>query len=295
MKSRTRTTRPRCEPSKQGSFAFTAIVIGGAIVLGILGAFLLYPQKAVNDRKVSSEGQDLTIYENGKSQGSGASATKNPFAGMTATERSKQLGISLDDFREHSSLLLLVNKSHAIDEAYVPEDLQTVEVNVKGSHNQLRKPAAQAYERMVRAAAKDGVQLELGSGFRSGEVQKGIWQDYASRNGKDQADRFSARGGYSEHQTGLAIDFVTGYGESDGINYADDFEKTDEGKWLYNNAWKYGFILRYPKGKEAITGYMYEPWHYRYVGKKWAQSIHEVSPDFSFEEFFCVQGGTEYK
>ena len=87
------------------------------------------------------------------------------------------------------------------------------------------------------------------------------------------------RAGYSEHQTGLALDIVT-YGAS-----MDTFENTDEFKWLSDNAYKYGFILRYPKGKEKLTGYSYESWHYRYVGKDVAKKIHDL--DITYDEYYA--------
>jgi LAS superfamily LD-carboxypeptidase LdcB len=104
------------------------------------------------------------------------------------------------------------------------------------------------------------------SGFRSYSTQNTLYNKYVARDGKAEADRYSARPGHSEHQTGLAFD----------LNSLDQsFENTKEGKWLAENCWKYGFIIRYPKGKESVTGYMFEPWHVRYLGKEVAKKVYE--------------------
>ena len=106
-------------------------------------------------------------------------------------------------------------------------------------------------------------------------MQKNLYNNYVKRDGAQNADRYSARPGYSEHQTGLAFD----------INYADSrFEGTDQAIWLAENAYKYGFILRYPEGKEHITGYMYEPWHYRYIGVENAAKI--FASGLTLEEYY---------
>lgn len=114
-----------------------------------------------------------------------------------------------------------------------------------------------AFSKLKSAASAEGVELKIISGFRSYNSQKSIYNNYVKRDGKTQADTYSARAGHSEHQTGLAIDV-------NSLNF--DFADTKEGQWLQNNAYKYGFIIRYPKGKENITGYRYEPWHLRYIG-----------------------------
>lgn len=114
-----------------------------------------------------------------------------------------------------------------------------------------------AFSKLKSAASVEGVELKIISGFRSYNSQKSIYNNYVKRDGKTQADTYSARAGHSEHQTGLAIDV-------NSLNF--DFADTKEGQWLQNNAYKYGFIIRYPKDKENITGYRYEPWHLRYIG-----------------------------
>lgn len=139
-------------------------------------------------------------------------------------------------------------------------------------------PTAQAaFNEMAAAAAKDGLSLAICSGFRSYDFQNTLYNNYCNRDGKAAADRFSARPGHSEHQTGLAMD----------INYAgDSFNNTPEAKWIAENCWKYGFILRYPEGKEAITGYKYESWHVRYLGKDWAKTIYDSG--LTLEEYLNI-------
>ena len=107
-------------------------------------------------------------------------------------------------------------------------------------------------------------ELYISSGFRSYTLQKSLYERYCARDGKAAADRYSARPGNSEHQTGYAIDLNT-------ITYS--FANTTEGKWIAANCYKYGFILRYPKEKEDVTGIVYEPWHWRYVGVEYAKKI----------------------
>lgn len=133
-------------------------------------------------------------------------------------------------------------------------------------------PAArEAFEKMAAEAKLFGFHLHAFSTYRSYEYQTTLYKRYVDRDGEDEADRYSARPGYSEHQTGLAFDI----GE---VNYeqhwaSSSFGETEAGKWLAANAHRYGFILRYPKGKENVTGYMHESWHFRYVGEQAAEEI----------------------
>ena len=147
--------------------------------------------------------------------------------------------------------ILIANKTYPLPKSYNPG----VDAEAKKAFNQ-----------MAAAAKKDGIKLFIRSGFRSYSVQKSLYNGYVSRDGKAAADRYSARAGHSEHQTGLAFD----------INSSNSsFEGTKEAKWLAKNSYKYGFILRYPKGKESVTGYIFEPWHFRYIGKEKAKLVYE--------------------
>ncbi len=179
---------------------------------------------------------------------------------------------------------VLVNKNYRLPDNFRPDDL--VEPNIpfifkeKSEKRLLRKEAARALEELFAGAKEDGIYLAGVSGFRSHSTQKWLFENYVKTRGEAEARRFSAMPGHSEHQTGLAMD-VAG---SDGKCAAQDcFGDTKEAKWLADHAHEYGFIIRYPKGKEAVTGYKYEPWHLRYVGKGLAQAV--VGQNLTLDEY----------
>lgn len=179
---------------------------------------------------------------------------------------------SLDDGN-----LILVNKFYHLPDKYEPKDLVTLSSKYnKGANNKMRKEAAEAFMKMVDAALLDNIILKNASAYRSYDYQLDLYDSYVKRDGKKNADIYSARPGYSEHQTGLCSD----------INTIDSsFHGTSEANWLLKNAYKYGFIIRFPKDKEKITGYKYEPWHYRYVGEKVAKKIYENN--LTLEEYYA--------
>lgn len=164
---------------------------------------------------------------------------------------------------EASSLRVVVNKKHKLPSDYTP-----VLANVEGS--KLRPEAAEALQLMFADARSAGHDIKVISGYRSYSTQVSVYNNYVSQYGRAQADTFSARPGHSEHQTGLAVDvgYANGYCELEIC-----LGQTDFGIWLELNAPSYGFIIRYPEGKEALTGYQYEPWHLRYVGTDLAEAI----------------------
>ena len=164
--------------------------------------------------------------------------------------------------------VLLANKTYSLPASYDPKGLT--------------KETSAAFKKMQTAAYKDGISLWVCSGYRSYYDQRYLYNMYCNRDGKAAADKYSARPGYSDHQTGMAIDVN---------NASDSFGGTREAKWLANNCAKYGFIIRYPKGKEAYTGYQYEPWHIRYVGTPLAQNI--TNSGLSLEEYFGIT--SQYK
>lgn len=135
------------------------------------------------------------------------------------------------------------------------------------------KEARAAFERMAADAKKEGIPLHAFSTFRSYDYQVGLYDRYVKRDGQAAADTYSARPGYSEHQTGLAFD-IGAVGE-EGHYARNSFATTKAGIWVRDNAHRYGFIMRYPEGKEHITGYMYESWHFRYVGETIASDIYK--------------------
>ena len=147
--------------------------------------------------------------------------------------------------------ILIANKTYALPSDYAPG---------------VDPEAESAFYEMQADAAELGLNLYISSGYRSYDYQAGLYQRYVDRSGKAEADRYSARPGHSEHQTGLAFDLNT---------ISDEFKDTDEGKWVAANCHLYGFIVRYPEDKESVTGYMYEPWHIRYLGVDTATAVYE--------------------
>ena len=174
---------------------------------------------------------------------------------------------------------ILVNKYTSLPEKYAPSDVVEMSNWYSYPGNSIRKEVYDAFREMFNAAKEENLTLIVNSSYRTYEVQKEIYDDYESNRGKEYADKYAARPDFSEHQTGLSVDIF-----SPGSNMS-TFEGTDEFKWLSENSYKYGFILRYPKGKEDITGYSYEAWHYRYVGKDLAKKVYDSG--LTYDEYYA--------
>ena len=163
--------------------------------------------------------------------------------------------------------LMLTNKFYSLDNSYNSDNMVKVSKEYSYGENQMvTNVTFDAFLNMFNAAKDEGLTLIINSSYRSYEDQEAIYNEYKNTRGEEYANKIAAKAGFSEHQTGMAIDIQT-YGSS-----ASTFETFDEFKWLQDNAHKYGFILRYPKGKEYLTGYEYESWHYRYVGIEYIDS-----------------------
>jgi len=175
--------------------------------------------------------------------------------------------------------LILVNKFNALSKDYEPEDIVNVSNWYSYAGNSARDIAYQSLISLYNAAKEAGMNIIVNSSYRSYKDQEETYQTFLYRYGKEYADNYAARPGHSEHQTGLAFD-ITPPGAS--MDNHDQFKEFD---WLKDNAHKYGFILRYPEGKTFITGYNYEPWHFRYVGKKIAEKIY--SENITFDEYYA--------
>lgn len=179
---------------------------------------------------------------------------------------------------------ILANKYHYLASDYVPDDLVKVEWKYRfgGESNiiQIRNEVYEAFKLMWNAANEEGHYLMVESGFRTYDYQKKIYDDYAKKRGVTYADSIAARPGYSEHQTGLALDIY-----SKSCSTSNEFKNTKVYEWLLNNSYKYGFILRYPENKNKITGYNFESWHYRYVGVDLATKVHESG--LTFDEYYA--------
>ncbi len=179
---------------------------------------------------------------------------------------------------------LLVNKQISINKEYKSElTIPNVKFVSPGNieKNHMEVCAANALEKMFNSAKSDNINLVAISGYRSYERQEVIYNNNVKEYGIEYANIVSAKPGTSEHQTGLAMDISC---ESIDYQLIEKFENTKEGKWLQDNCYKYGFIIRYPKGKEQITGYIYEPWHVRYVGEDMAKHLYENN--LTLEEYF---------
>ena len=174
--------------------------------------------------------------------------------------------------------VLLVNKYYYLESDFDPKLASIADEYAFYDDMYLNSVAYSHFVDLQNDARKLGYQIYALSAYRSYEDQLSIYNRYKSENGQAYADTWSARPGYSEHQTGLVIDVVS------TSNSLGAFENTNEYIWMKDNSYKYGFILRYPKGKEDITGYSNEPWHYRYVGEEVAQYIFEN--DLCLEEYW---------
>ncbi len=218
---------------------------------------------------------------------SGQVTTKNAHSTQPAGGFNK-MQYSLTD---PTSIWVIVNKKHPLNPRnYVPTDLvvPNVPLRVPGNESmQVRQVTATALETMFAAAKQQGIQLMLSSGYRSYTYQVGLYNGYVQSQGQTVADTQSARPGYSEHQTGLAAD-IEPVSRTCEVELC--FASTPEGEWLAANAYKYGFIIRYLKGYENITGYEYEPWHVRYIGTTLSTEMHKEGI-LTLEQFFGVSGG----
>ncbi|WP_366249239.1 M15 family metallopeptidase [Terribacillus aidingensis] len=186
------------------------------------------------------------------------------------------------------SIEVVVNKTRKFPDGWEPKDLVEPDVPFYFSEHlekrKMRKEAAEALEELFDASQKDGMELVAASGYRSEARQKEIYENNVATQGQEETDKVSSRPGRSEHQTGLAIDLTSA---EMALALEETFIDTDEGKWLAEHAHEYGYIIRYPEGKSDITGYSYEPWHIRYVGKDLAKQIYEEGT--TLEEHFQME------
>lgn len=190
-------------------------------------------------------------------------------------------------------IAVLVNKQRSLPDGFEPANLVQPDVPFSFSGESekklLQEPAARALEQLFAKAEEDGIALNAVSGYRSYDTQAAIYNYNLKTQGEEHTRRYSAFPGTSEHQTGLAMDVSS---PSVGNVLEEIFGETEEGKWLEENCAEFGFIIRYPKGKEAITGYAYEPWHLRYVGPTLAKVL--MDNGLTMEEYFSesIPAGT---
>lgn len=177
-----------------------------------------------------------------------------------------------------SKIDVLVNKYHKLDENYEPSDLTIIDSKYASGTQKLRKEAQIKFEEMASDMAKENLKIYAGSTYRSYTYQKGLYDRYVKKDGFAAAETYSARSGYSEHQLGLAVDIVNGKWD-----YLSENDK--EYDYLVKNSYKYGFILRYPRGSEYITGYMFEDWHFRYLGIELATKV--FNSGLTYDEYIA--------
>ncbi|MGO3147942.1 MAG: M15 family metallopeptidase [Leucobacter sp.] len=209
---------------------------------------------------------------------------------MTAeTQHQPEIHVTERDLVDPSSLSVLVNKLRPLDPIeWVPEDLEYPEVENPSGHP-IRAAAARALEQLAAAASEAGVPVQLVSGYRSYDRQTQLFDGYVERDGVSEAETYSARPGHSEHQTGLAVDLDDGTGHA----LKSSFGQTPAGLWLRAHAHQFGFVLRYEQGEQPVVGYIYEPWHFRYLGTEIAIDMHERGI-INYEEYVGAEAAPDY-
>lgn len=276
-------------------------------LLAVIAAALVFGLRSCNkDKDPSSVSGTDAVEPSGNPSGTdpasqGGEQTPTPAAAVEPTPQ--DIAATMQDYShepgkqaapisvQDENYLILINRTHPLSSDYWPDDLVTVSKTVAGVGNndtkKMRKVAAEAMDKMIAAAAEQGIEIAVRTGFRSYKYQQDLHAGYVQRNGEAKANTFSAKAGESEHQTGLACD-LGGKSQNFGLKY--DFGKTKEGIWCYEHCAEFGFILRFIDGTEDkvgdITGYIYEPWHFRYVGLEPAKEIMEKG--ITLEEYLGV-------
>lgn len=193
---------------------------------------------------------------------------------------------SIADTDASKGELMLVNKFYKLSETYVPSDLVDVSLSYAYEGKQVSKMMYDSLTNMLDAAKESGYNLVVSQGYRSYADQEEAYNDIEASSGVDYADKVAARPGHSEYQTGLSVVVKPLYTEGS------DMENSPEHAWILENAYKYGFILRYPKDKENITGFSYDAWRLRYVGSNAARIIHNENITFDeYYEYYINYGG----
>ncbi|MBC3795742.1 M15 family metallopeptidase [Acetobacterium tundrae] len=252
------------------------IACGGlaAILIAIIVLFTVRLYHSGNNAQVADKTASAKITSTQEATTENNSPTTTAETGNDAGDKTSSTSTD--------SITALVNKNHSISASYVPNDLVTLDLP-STRDTQLRSDAAEALVKLFNAARSAGLDLYCCSGYRSYENQSELYDWNVSTYGAEQADLVSARPGMSEHQLGLAMDVTSA---SVGFDLLESFGTTAEGQFLKNNAYKYGFIIRYPQDKTDITGYAYEPWHIRYLGVDVATDIYNSGK--TMEEYYGV-------
>ncbi len=286
------------------AFILFIILFGIKLLLKLNVAIFEYPNCLINNI-CSSEQKDEPVVNNQKTTKGTKTTTSSSTAKSTTTTKKVISEKTYDKVKEIEGTkvskgktskgydiyeingityvdgYMIANKTYILPEDYAPSDTYT-----KADKNATRQCATcinntayQAYKDMKADASALNLNIYISSGFRSYITQRNIYNRNVKNNGQTKADTYSARPGSSEHQTGLCFD----------LNTIDaSFAKTAEGKWVDQNAWKYGYIIRYPKGKTDETGYIYESWHLRYVGSELAEKLYNNGDWLTIEDYFGI-------
>lgn len=231
---------------------------------------LYYVAKDSSDNEAKEE--FTLIVKEKKKESSQNDSLSNPQETKTFTTSKGFKGVIKDGIT-YIDGYLIVNKTYSLPSSY---------------GTSLTSTTKNAFNKMQAAAKLDGINIYIASGFRSYQTQNRLYNNYVARDGKAKADTYSARPGHSEHQSGLAFDICSHDLDGQDACINSNFDNTDQAKWLAQNAYKYGFILRYPKGKTNETGYKYESWHFRYVGTDLSTKLYNNGDWLTMENYFGI-------
>lgn len=272
----------------KSKFFVIFIILFIIIVIGGIGVFMLFKNidnKLENNENNIKENEEVKETYNNQEEDSKLDLEKAPsnnteFSTLSDGEyvTSKGYTLTIKNGLTYVDGNLIVNKTYKLPEDYKPSDPYSPITGDWGTNN-INKDVMEAFKIMKSDAISLGLNIYIASGYRGYNNQNSLYNSYVALDGKDAADKYSARPGHSEHQTGLCFD----------LNSVDDsFASTNEGKWVDSNAYLYGFIIRYPKGKENETGYQYESWHLRYVGKDLAKILYNNGDWITLEDYYGI-------
>ena len=239
-------------------------------------------ETTTDDNKTATENNSENIKSEEFQDASTSSDNSSDYSGSQYADSqsvsSKGFSIQTINGITYVDGVLIANKTYSLPSDFIPQDPE-VPVTSQRSTTSLDRTLMSAWRTMQADASSQGLNIYIASAYRSYSYQVNLYNSYVARDGKAAADTYSSRPGNSEHQTGLCFD----------LNSIDDsFGDTAEGRWVNDNCYKYGFCIRFPKGKDAYTGYQYESWHLRYVGKDLAAKLYNNGAWISLEEYFGI-------
>lgn len=256
---------------------FRKTIIAFTLITLLLNGSVTLIFHAINDKNIKL---DNKTNENNNTETNDEKNYKEPDKDNKDNENktSKGFKIEVKDGVTYIDGFMVANKTYPLPETFEPLNPYNP-VTKSACIDCIDKDTFEAFMKIREDAKNLGLKLWIQSGYRSFTYQDGLYKSYIKRSGKEAADTYSARPGHSEHQTGLAFDLNT---------ISDSFANTEEGKWVNANCYKYGFIIRYPKGKDNETGYKYEPWHLRYVGIDLATKLYNAGDWITLEDYFGI-------